>query len=170
MKKKIYWLIPFLILGLFLTGCSRNKVYGTVVISSEKYNQVQTDKKYVNQLLKSLEKFDSEKPGTAQNIYSAVNKLNKEASKNMTKQDKKKLRELLITNDKSIKNIIKNAYQNHYGFDDDLSGSISTEFYEVIHLIINPITKQSANRKKVYNQFIKDTKAQQKLNNVGTTQ
>jgi len=170
MKKKIYWLIPFLILGLFLTGCSRNKVYGTVVISSEKYNQVQTDKKYVNQLLKSLEKFDSEKPGTAQNIYSAVNKLNKEASKNMTKQDKKKLRELLITNDKSIKNIIKNAYQNHYGFDDDLSGSISTEFYKVIHLIINPITKQSANRKKVYNQFIKDTKAQQKLNNVGTTQ
>ncbi|MBU7555971.1 hypothetical protein NVV76_01570 [Pediococcus ethanolidurans] len=170
MKKKVYWLIPFLILGLFLTGCSRNKVYGTVVVSSNNYNQIQTNKKYVNQLLKALEKFDSEKPKTAENIYSAVDKLDKEASKNMNSQNKKALRDVLIDNNKSIKNIIKNAYQNHYGFDDDLSGSISTEFYKAIHLTVKPITKQTANRKKIYNEFIKETKAQQKLNNVGNTQ
>ncbi|WP_412988189.1 hypothetical protein ACLJJ6_05560 [Pediococcus siamensis] len=170
MKKKIYWLIPFLILGLFLTGCNRNKVYGTVVISSEKYNQVQTDKQAINRLLNALEKFDSEKPKTAPKIYSAINNLNTQASKKMSKADRRELKNLLIDNDRSIKKIIKNAYENHYGFDDNLSGSISTEFYKVVHLIVKPITKQAANRKKVYQQIIKDTKAQQKLNNVGTTQ
>ncbi|KRN67708.1 hypothetical protein IV80_GL000251 [Pediococcus cellicola] len=170
MKKKIYWLIPFLIFGLFLTGCSRNKVYGTVVISSDKYDQVQNDKKSINRLLKALERFDSEKPKTASRIYSAIDQLNEQGRKKMNKTDRKQLQGLLIDNKNSIKHIIMNAYQHHYGFDDDLSGSVSTPFFKVVRLLVNPITKQEANRKKVYNQLIKDTNAQQKLNNVGTTQ
>jgi len=170
MKKKIYWLLPFLIIGLLLTGCNRNKVYGTVVVSSAKYTQVQTDKKYLNHLLQALEKFDSEKPKTANKIYSAIDELNKNASKNMSKQDKGQLKAVLISNKKSIKHIVKNAYENHYGFDDDLSGTISTEFHKSVKLMVKPITKQASNRQKIYDQLIKDTNAQKKLNNVGTNQ
>lgn len=170
MKKKIYWLFPFLIIGLLLTGCNRNKVYGTVVISSEKYSQVQTDKKYLNQLLGALEKFDSEKPKTADKIYTSVDELNKQASKGMSKQDKQQLKGVLISNDKSIKRQVKKAYEKYYGFDDDLSGTIGIEFHKAVNLMAKPITKQKANREKVYNQLIKDTKAQQKLNNVGANQ
>ncbi|AEV95346.1 hypothetical protein [Pediococcus claussenii] len=163
MKKIVALAAPLLVLILFLAGCVHNKVYATVVITPQKYDQIMNDKRMINATIKDLNKFNPEKPSTKSDIIDAVKEMENKGSKNLSKTDKVKFRALLSDNKKGINGMVSHSYEHRLGFDDDVTGRIRHNMLSAIRLMSKSITSNKSDQDKIYKQFIDDTGAETKL-------
>lgn len=167
MKKIVSIVLSMMVVGIFLSACVHNKVYGTVVVSPEKYEQITSDKKLIKKTIKELQKFNSENPETEKAVIRSLNDLTKKGKQNMSDADAKQYSKLLGEEASGVKGIVKNAYVHQRGFDDDLSGRIRSNMLKAIKLMTHSITKNQKDRDKIYKQMLQDTKADQNLYQIG---
>ncbi|TLQ04646.1 hypothetical protein FEZ51_04565 [Pediococcus stilesii] len=167
MKKIVSIVLSMMLLVVVLSACVHNKVYGTVVVSPEKYEQISSDKVLIKDTIKELKKFNSENPETEKAVIKSVNKMIDKGSKNMLSKDSKQFKQLLGNDASGVKGIVKNAYEHQRGFDDDLSGRIRDNMLSAIRLMTRSITKNENDQTKIYKQILKDTEADQNLYQIG---
>jgi rubrerythrin len=167
MKKLISVLLSLMVVTLFMSACTHNKVYGTVVVSPEKYKQISSDKKLIKKTISGLEKFNSENPETEKSVIRSLNALITKGQKKMNSADRAEFKALLGNNKNGVKGIVKKAYKHQRGFDDDLSSRIRSNMLKSIKLMTHGITKNENERKKIYKQVLKDTKSDKNLYKIG---
>ncbi|MCM6793115.1 hypothetical protein [Pediococcus pentosaceus] len=167
MKKIISVLLSLMVATLFMSACTHNKVYGTVVVSPKKYKQISADKKLIEKTISGLEKFNSENPETEKSVMRSLDALIKKGQRKMSDRDREKFEALLGDHKNGVKGIVKKAYTHQRGFDDDLSGRIRSNMLKSIKLMTHGITKNENDRKKIYKQVLEDTKADKNLYKIG---
>lgn len=167
MKKIISVLLSLMVVTLFMSACTHNKVYGTVVVSPEKCKQISADKKLIEKTISGLEKFNSENPETEKSVMRSLDALIKKGQRKMNDSDRVKFEALLGDHKNGVKGIVKKAYTHQRGFDDDLSGRIRSNMLKSIKLMTHGITKNENDRKKIYKQVLEDTKADKNLYKIG---
>jgi hypothetical protein len=163
MKKIFSILLSLTLLTMILSACGHNRVYGTVVVTPEKYQQIKSDKALIEKSINGLKKFNSENPETEKAVIKSLNAVIKKGQAHMTNADQKQFKELLGEKRNGVKGMVKNAYDHQRGFDDDLSGRIRSNMLDAIKLMTHGITKNKTEQAKVYKQILKDTKADDEL-------
>ena len=88
MKKFFAILLSLIMVTVVLGACTHNKVYGTVVVTPEKYKQISADKTMIEDSIKGLEKFNSENPESEQKVIKTLNTLIKKGQRHLNKQDR----------------------------------------------------------------------------------
>ena len=134
MKKFFAILLSLIMVTVVLGACTHNKVYGTVVVTPEKYKQISADKTMIEDSIKGLEKFNSENPESEQKVIKTLNTLIKKGQRHLNKQDRAQFKQLLGDTPTGVKGIVKNAYDHQRGFDDDLSERIRNNMLKAIKL------------------------------------
>ena len=163
MKKFFAILLSLIMVTVVLGACTHNKVYGTVVVTPEKYKQISADKTMIEDSIKGLEKFNSENPESEQKVIKTLNTLIKKGQRHLNKQDRAQFKQLLGDTPTGVKGIVKNAYDHQRGFDDDLSERIRNNMLKAIKLLPHGVTKHQDEQK----QILKDTQADRKLYRIG---
>lgn len=167
MKKFFAILLSLIMVTVVLGACTHNKVYGTVVVTPEKYKQISADKAMIEDSIKGLKKFNSENPESEQKVIRTLNTLIEKGQRHLNKQDRAQFKRLLGSDPTGVKGIVKNAYDHQRGFDDDLSGRIRSNMLKAIKLLPHGVTKHPDEQDKIYKQMLKDTQADRKLYQIG---
>ena len=151
MKKFFAILLSLIMVTVVLGACTHNKVYGTVVVTPEKYKQISADKTMIEDSIKGLEKFNSENPESEQKVIKTLNTLIKKGQRHLNKQDRAQFKQLLGDTPTGV----------------DLSERIRNNMLKAIKLLPHGVTKHQDEQNKIYKQMLKDTQADRKLYRIG---
>lgn len=164
--KKLGLLICTFILGITLAACGQ-KQYAGVQLDGDKYAQLMQSKKNIDNLLNALKAFNYREDSTADDIYSAADKVMNENTKGLSAKDKEKLDMQVDNAQHGIKGIVQDAVKNKYAID----GSVASQFHDNFDVIVEgsakAVTYSNIQKQKVISELDKQLKVESRLNHLG---
>jgi hypothetical protein len=167
--RKALLALGVLVIGLFvaLVTFQSQPEYAEVSMAKKDYEQLQTSKANLDDLLNHLATFDHERPKALQLIKEDAKKIVDQNGQNLSDDDQKALNDALYHKSRGIVSIAQEAYDRHYNFDGSIASGFHDPMMDLIKLSVNGVNQSSAQRAKIEAQLQEDLDIEQKLYRIG---